>query len=81
MDAAKVSSCERAGEIVDRFGPLASSVVIELRDLTSEAFEKLPGEEREPVVWGGGEMRTRWKHCDLGSGVMVNASLIEQTDS
>jgi hypothetical protein len=80
MDSAKLNSCEQAAALVESYGGVSASVVIELSDMTEEAFTSFPGVEQEAVSWGVSGMRTRMKHADLGSGVIVNGFYLEDSN-
>jgi hypothetical protein len=84
MDAAKHTSVEVLCENLTQYAPLAALVVVTLLDVPKEVFEALAAKYPEHPLdnvyqWDDANMQisTHHKHCDLGSGVVINVAYTE----
>lgn len=77
MDALKVVAVEEVVRMIESYGPQSAAIVVELRDLPKETFDKIPGEaETYDVSFA----TVHIKRHRVGSGVFVNASYVEKKE-
>lgn len=81
MDSAKARSVDTASEWLEKLGPFAETVRVELGRLTPETFHKVPGEiDASGKVFKnnvGEKYQILLKEMNLGSGVKLIASTME----